>query len=163
MAELPLPIMQQAQPVAHIGQRDPMPLQSWAGRHGIGDLDHHPLPSPLAGNAHPRALGTGLHPVPYGIFHQRLQQQGGQQGLLRLRIERPFQLQAIPEAHLLNGQLASRQGNFLGQGHGRLLLPQGVAKQIAQVLQQRFGSGRLRTDQGNGAVERVEQEMRADA
>ena len=40
---------------------------------------------------------------------------------------------------------------------------QHLAENIAQIFQHRFGPRRVGTHQGNGTVERIEQEMRTDA
>ena len=99
----------------------------------------------------------------HGVFDQRLQQQGRQARAVGRRVQAPLQLQAFAKAHLLNRQVAPGQCNLIGQGDRFTRVDQRVAKQVAEVLQQGLGLGRLGPHQGDGAVEGVKQKVWPDA
>ncbi len=133
------------------------------GRQGVGDGQHHAAAAQFGVDAQLASMGAGLHAMLDGVFHQRLQQQRRQVRGTRARVDLPLHAQALAKAHLLYVQVAARQGDLVRQRGRFALFDQRVAEQIAQVFQQRLGPGRLVAHQGDGAVERVEQEMRAYA
>ena len=155
--------MQQPQAVTHVVQCHTVPRHTGSGGYGIGHLDDHHRAAPPGGNTHRGARAAGLHTVAHGVLHQRLQQQRRQPGLAGLRVDGPFLLQAFAETHLFDRQITPGQRDLLAQGYRLALVHQRMAEQIAQVLQQRFGLGRLGAYQRNRAVERIEQKMRTDA
>lgn len=98
-----------------------------------------------------------------GVLHQWLQQQRRQQRSMHAFIELPLHLQALAKAYLLYGQIALGQLYLLRQRGGQMGFGQGIAKQIAEILEQGFCLGRLGAHQRNRAVEGVEQKVRSDA
>lgn len=74
-------------------------------------------------------------------------------------------LQAITEAELLERQVVLRERPFLGQQHlvaGLLLYSQGVAHEVAELLQRLLSGAGVAAHQGEQRVQRVEEEVRID-
>mmetsp|Transcript_119912 Transcript_119912/g.333652 ORF Transcript_119912/g.333652 Transcript_119912/m.333652 type:complete len:253 (-) Transcript_119912:4411-5169(-) len=99
----------------------------------------------------------------HGVLDQRLQQQRRQTRRVSGRVQVPDHAQPLAKADLLDRQVALGQLDLLGQRDGGAGIGQGHAEQFGQVFQHALGAGRVDPHQRDGAVQRVEQEMRADA
>ncbi len=167
-AELRLHVVQQPQPVAHVGQRDAVAArQGLVGpaqrRQAVDHLDHRHAAAALGADADLRALRAGLDAMLDRVLDQRLQQQRRQARAVGRGVDVPADAQPVAEAHLLDRQVALGQRDLVGQGDRFARVGQRVAEQLAQVFQHGLGLGRLLAHQRDRAVERVEQEVRADA
>ena len=135
-AEPPLHIVQQPQPVTHIGQRNAVACgagqgaAAWGGQRVV-DVDTGQATALVAADAQRRAAGARLHPVFDRVFHQRLQQQRRQLRTVYRRVQLPLDTQPLTKAHLFNRQVTLGQGHLLRQCDGAILLGQRVAKQVA--------------------------------
>mmetsp|Transcript_10033 Transcript_10033/g.40827 ORF Transcript_10033/g.40827 Transcript_10033/m.40827 type:complete len:441 (-) Transcript_10033:76-1398(-) len=96
----------------------------------------------------------------HGVLDQRLQQQRRQTRRVSGRVQVPDHAQPLAKADLLDRQVALGQLDLLGQRDGGAGIGQGHAEQFGQVFQHALGAGRVDPHQRDGAVQRVEQEMR---
>ena len=151
------------QAAAHVFQRHAVAAFAHATGKRVAHKHPHHIAPHRGANQHICAIRARLHPVANGIFKQGLQNQGGHARQAGGRIGLPTYAQAVAKAHFFNFQIAFGQLQLIAQGTGMAHVLQHLAKQIAQVFKHRFGSRWIRTHQRNGAVERVEQKMRANA
>ena len=151
------------QAAAHVFQRHAVAAFAHTTRKRVAYKHTHHIAPHCGANQHICAIRARLHPVANGIFKQGLQNQCGHARQAGGRIGFPTYAQAIAKAHFFNFQIAFGQLQLIAQGTGMAHVLQHLAKQITQVFKHRFGSRRIRAHQRNGAIERVEQKMGANA
>ena len=108
-------------------------------------------------------MGAWLYAVADGVFEQGLQYEGGHAGEVGGGVQVPLQAQALAKAHFFYGQIAPRQLQLLLQCAAVAHVLEHVAKDVAQVFEHGLGAVGVGAYQCDGAVEGVEQEVRADA
>ena len=164
--EVRLDIVHEFQALAHIAQRDAMARGGRARalcRHRVAHGQHGAPALHLGAYHDPAAQRVGLDAVAHGVFHQWLQDQGRHLGLRGVVVQLPAHGDALSKAELLDAEVAPRQFDLFGQGGAHRGRGQRLAEQLGQVFQHGFGALRVDLHQRDRRVERVEQEVRADA
>src|SRR5439155_770040 len=93
----------------------------------------------------------------------RLQQQRRHARMAGVGVQLPAHLEPLAETDLLDREVALRELDFFGQGHRFALVGECDAEQLSQVFEHAFGARRVEPHQAQRGIERVEQEVRADA
>ena len=93
----------------------PLPGPRGLGRHGVGDHHLRATEPDARADAHRAALGRRLDAMAHRVLDQRLQDQRRHARTAGLRVELPLDVQPLAEAHLLDGEVAPRQLDLLGQ------------------------------------------------
>ena len=163
--ELRIEVVQQAQALAHVGQRHAMagpraaPLtvlsMMISARPRRARVRTRTVPPPSAGSM----------PWRTAFSSSGCSTNGGSARCSAAGSSCQSRLQPLAEAQLLDGQVAPRQFDLAGQRDGATAAAVGQrhAEQFGQVFEHGFGARRVGAHQRDRGIERVEQKVRPDA
>ena len=141
-------VVHQAQPFAHVVHGDAV-ARTWpADGNRVGDRHDGLAALHARADADDAALVCGLDAMAHRVLDQRLQQERRHSRLAGGSVEIPRDSKAVAEADLFDREIALRQVDLLGQRDGRSGVAQRHSKQLCQIFQQAFGTGRIDTRPG---------------
>src|SRR6185437_9034661 len=126
----------------------------------IFHLDHQLMVLNSAADGNASAIHFGRKAVLDAVFHQRLQQDGGNYDVQRFRIKILIDAKLVAaKAHDLDIQIIVNEFNFFAQLHKLIMLAQQPAQDFGKLQNQFAGAVGIKAHQGGDRVECVEQEM----
>ena len=136
---------------------------TWRGIVRIGQFDEDTIFLVRQSHQHPSWFFGRFDAVIDGVFQQRLQQQRRHQRIGRAGFDLPLHDQAIAKTQILQGKVLPGQRDLFRERHQIAVVAHQDAEQVGQFFKRHLGATRIRTNDTEHGVERVEQKVGANA